>query len=66
LRNLFAVLRYIPDNAAGPSMFNYDEAVREILSAEQNFLNSMELLLHVSKHWETALELARIVACTFL
>eukprot|EP00045_Choanoeca_perplexa_P007005 m.61483 g.61483 ORF g.61483 m.61483 type:complete len:1121 (-) comp13883_c0_seq1:104-3466(-) len=47
LRNLFTMLRYIPDNASGPSMFNYDEAVREILVAEQDFLASMELLLHV-------------------
>eukprot|EP00730_Choanoeca_flexa_P003297 TRINITY_DN11358_c0_g1_i1.p1 TRINITY_DN11358_c0_g1~~TRINITY_DN11358_c0_g1_i1.p1 ORF type:complete len:1117 (+),score=242.00 TRINITY_DN11358_c0_g1_i1:57-3407(+) len=47
LRNLFNALRYIPDNASGPSMFNYDEAVREMLLAEQDFLSAMELLIHV-------------------
>ena len=48
LRNLFTTLRYIPDNASGPSMFNYAEAVREILTTEQDFLTAMEMLLHVS------------------
>ena len=48
LRELFDTLKQIPDNSSGPTMFDYPDAVRELVAAEHNFLSDLEKLIRVS------------------